>query len=66
VRVSVDSAPVVDDTPETILARLEVFRDQTAPVLEYYSNRNIVERIDGMAEPDDVFTQIRDCVDARK
>jgi adenylate kinase len=56
----------VDDTKETIWARLEVYRDQTAPVLEYYSNRNIVERIDSMASPDDVFTQIRDCVDARK
>jgi adenylate kinase len=56
----------VDDTAATITARLRIFHTQTAPLLDYYSGRGIVQRIDGMQSPDQVFAQIRDCVDARK
>ena len=55
-----------DDTADTITARLRVFHTQTAPLLDYYSHRGIVARIDGMKTPDEVFEQIRGCVDARK
>ncbi len=55
-----------DDTAETISARLRVFHTQTAPLLDYYHERGIVEQIDGMKSPDEVFAQIRRCVDARK
>ncbi len=47
-----------DDTPETITARLQVFDTQTAPVLGYYESHGIVQKIDGMKSPDDVFAQI--------
>lgn len=52
----------VDDTDETIQARLEVFRSQTAPVLDYYQRQGIVRGIDGMRSPDDVFTDILTCL----
>ena len=55
-----------DDTVETISARLRVFHNQTAPLLDYYRERGIVQRIDGMKTPDEVFAQIRQCVDSRK
>lgn len=55
-----------DDTSETISARLRVFHTQTFPVLDYYKNRGIIERIDGMATPDEVFRQIVRSVEARK
>ncbi len=53
-----------DDMAETIAARLEIFASQTAPLLEYYRDRGIVHRIDGMNSPDRVFSEIRACVDA--
>jgi adenylate kinase len=53
-----------DDTESTITARLNVFHDQTAPVLDYYRRRGMVESIDGMHTPDQVFTQILACVNA--
>ncbi|MGI9470623.1 MAG: adenylate kinase [Rubripirellula sp.] len=56
----------VDDTKETIAARLAVFREQTAPVLDYYAREGRVEKIDGMRSPDDVFSQIVQAVDARR
>lgn len=48
-----------DDTPETIAQRLEVYRNQTAPVLQYYDQRGLLATIDGSGTPDDVFERIR-------
>lgn len=53
----------VDDTAETISARLRVFHTQTAPVLDHYTGRGIVHWIDAMKSPDDVFAEILARVD---
>ena len=55
-----------DDSAETISARLRVFVTQTAPLLDYYKSHGIVRQIDGMRSPDEVFAQIRSCVQATK
>lgn len=36
-----------DDKPETIESRLSVYQEQTAPLIEYYQNRNILVELDG-------------------
>ena len=48
----------IDDTEQTIAARLEIFRTQTAPVLDYYKQRDLVKSIDGSKRPDEVFELI--------
>lgn len=40
-----------DDTEETIRRRLEVYRDQTAPLLTYYHNRDTFVSVDGSLSP---------------
>lgn len=52
----------IDDTAAAISHRLSVFKNQTAPVLEYYHDRELVDSIDGMQEPDTVFAEICDIV----
>ncbi len=47
-----------DDTAETIAARLAAYRAQTAPILPYYSQKGILQMVDGMAEIDEVTRQI--------
>lgn len=47
-----------DDNAETLKARLEAYRAQTAPIIPYYRNRGLLQRVDGMAAPDDVTRQI--------
>ena len=47
-----------DDNAETIKARLEAYRGQTAPILPYYRAKGILVTIDGMAEIDEVTRQI--------
>ncbi len=49
----------VDDTAETIAARLKVFRTMTAPLLNYYAVPGIVQNIDGMQSQEAVFQDIR-------
>ena len=48
-----------DDTSETISERLIVYKNQTAPVLQYYAERNLLTAIDGTGTPDEVFARIR-------
>lgn len=54
-----------DDTPETISHRMEVFNQQTKPLLDYYRFRGILTPIDGMGTPDKVFEGIKAAVDRR-
>jgi adenylate kinase len=55
-----------DDTEATISARLEVFRNQTAPVLGFYRQQGMVESVDGNRAPDQIYSQIVACVDSRR
>lgn len=38
-----------DDTEETLRKRLEVFRQQTAPIMPYYKGKGMLQSVDGMA-----------------
>jgi adenylate kinase len=55
-----------DDNAQTIAHRLEVFRQQTAPLIDYYRFREVLAVIDGMGTPDEVFERIKAAVDARR
>jgi adenylate kinase len=43
-----------DDKPETIRHRLEVYYEQTAPLVNYYAERGLLVGIDAMGPVDDV------------
>jgi len=47
-----------DDKPETVLERLKVYHDQTQPLIEYYSAKNILKTVDGTVDVDVVFNEI--------
>jgi adenylate kinase len=49
-----------DDKPETIANRLNVYHEQTEPVIEYYRARNSLFEVKGTGTPDEVFTRIRE------
>ncbi|MFC7049934.1 adenylate kinase [Emcibacter nanhaiensis] len=53
-----------DDNRETVVSRLETYHAQTAPLLPYYSGKGVLKTIDGMADIDDVTTQINEVLDA--
>jgi len=47
-----------DDNEETVRKRMQEYRAKTAPILPYYEQRDLVTRVDGMAQIDDVTTAI--------
>jgi adenylate kinase len=47
-----------DDRPEAVGTRLAAYRNQTAPLLPYYRERGILRTVDGMADIDEVTSQI--------
>ena len=47
-----------DDNEETVKSRLDVYVEQTAPLVEYYEKRGVLVNIDGDGNIDDVFRTI--------
>ena len=47
-----------DDKEETIKKRLDVYSKQTAPLIDYYSKKNIMKTIMGTGSINDIFTKV--------
>jgi adenylate kinase len=48
-----------DDKPETVRKRLDVYHEQTEPLIEWYEDRGLLRRFDGARTPDEVHSRIR-------
>ncbi|MGY4284198.1 adenylate kinase family enzyme [Bradyrhizobium sp. LM2.7] len=47
-----------DDNPEVFKTRLDVYREQTAPVTEYYRSQGLLNIVDGLQPIDAVTEQL--------
>lgn len=47
-----------DDKPETVTKRLNVYHEQTQPLIDYYTQAGILKEVDGTADIEDVFREI--------
>ena len=47
-----------DDSPESVRTRLQVYNDQTAPVVDFFRQRGKLSVVDGVGSLDEVFTRI--------
>jgi adenylate kinase len=56
----------VDDTPETIAQRMDVYHKQTAPLLEYYRGQGKLVTVDALGTPDEVFERVKAAVQKRR
>lgn len=54
-----------DDTEETIARRLDIYEQETAPILEVYGQRGIVDHIDGVGSLNEVTERIAAALSAR-
>ena len=48
-----------DDKPETVKTRLNVYHEQTQPLIDYYTGKNILVTVDGTQNMDKVFSDIK-------
>jgi adenylate kinase len=53
-----------DDTAEVAAKRLQVYREQTAPVADYYEQQKALVKLDGVGSVDEVFHRITTALSA--
>lgn len=53
-----------DDKPETVRKRLEVYHDQTQPLIDYYKASGALREVDGTVSMEDVFAAICKLIEA--
>lgn len=53
-----------DDTEATIRRRLEVYAEETAPLIDVYEKRGLVRRVDGMGAIDEVTAELLEMLGA--
>ena len=56
----------VDDSEATVRTRLEVYRKQTAPLLDYYRQRNVLTTVSGEGSIEEIRDAIRAAVGAAR
>lgn len=54
-----------DDKPETVLNRLKVYHDQTAPLVDFYEKKGLLHRIDGAKDRDAIYADILNVLGAK-
>lgn len=47
-----------DDKPETVKNRLEIYHEQTQPLIEFYEAKGVLKNVDGTVDMNDVFAAI--------
>lgn len=52
-----------DDQPETIRRRLRGYEAETKPVLNYYRDQGLLQKVSGLGTMDEVFGRIQEVVD---
>jgi len=52
-----------DDNGDTIRKRLEVYAEQTAPLIEFYSSQNKLFKLNGMGEMATIFNEVCSTID---
>jgi adenylate kinase len=58
----IDGKPLTqrdDDRPETVKKRLDVYHDQTKPLIDYYRDRDLLREFEGDRPEDEVHRHIR-------
>ena len=55
-----------DDNPQTVQSRLDVYKAQTAPLIEYYGKKGVLFNVEGNATPATVYAAISAKLDSLK
>ncbi len=53
-----------DDTEEAIRRRLQLYEEQTAPLLEWFGRRGLLATVDGLGDEDEVFQRLQEAIES--
>ena len=48
-----------DDKEDIVKSRLNIYREQTEPLVKYYEEKGILVAIDGLGDPEEIFAKIK-------
>ena len=54
-----------DDKEETIRRRLEVYEEQTSPLISYYRDKSLLRTVDGMGDMDEIQNNLVQIIESR-
>ncbi|HJL99310.1 MAG TPA: nucleoside monophosphate kinase, partial [Acidimicrobiales bacterium] len=54
-----------DDTPEAIQRRLQLYQEETAPLLDFFSSRGVLAAVDGLGTEQEVQSRIISAIESR-
>lgn len=54
-----------DDTEDTVKTRIQVYFDQTSPLIDYYKAQNLLLDVDGKGDMEETFKRIEKSLDAK-
>ena len=54
-----------DDTEAAVLRRLELYEEQTAPLIDFYRDAGTLTRVDGEGDAEEVFGRLADALRSR-
>jgi adenylate kinase len=54
-----------DDTEEAVERRLQLYEQETVPIIDYYRTRGLLAVVDGVGEGDEVFERLIKVIDDR-
>jgi adenylate kinase len=52
-----------DDNEEVVQSRLNIYREQTEPLVKYYEEKGILVSLDGFGTPKEIFAKIKTALD---
>jgi len=52
-----------DDKPETVMNRIKVYQEQTAPLIAFYKENGLLAEVDGTRSIEDVTTALLQAID---
>lgn len=55
-----------DDQEETVRKRLEIYHEQTKPLIDYYQNKGILLTVDGVGDVDEISNRIKKALEVNK
>jgi len=51
-----------DDKEDVVKNRLKVYQESTSPLIEYYTNKKLLKRIEGVGNIEDIFSRIKEAL----
>jgi len=46
-----------------VQSRLDIYHEQTEPLVKYYEEKGVLVSIDGLGTPDEIFAKIKTALD---